>query len=53
MNIMFRIITGIGLLALGYYVGKEIGKTDDLRKELDEKRNNSENNNQTSDNESE
>ncbi len=31
---IFRILVGAGLLALGYFVGREIGRTEPVRKEL-------------------
>ncbi|MFQ5756042.1 MAG: hypothetical protein ACE5H7_08085 [Acidiferrobacterales bacterium] len=31
---IFRILVGAGLLALGYYLGREIGRTEPVRKEL-------------------
>ncbi len=31
---IFRILVGAGLLALGYYVGREIGRTESVREEL-------------------
>jgi hypothetical protein len=30
-----RLVFGVGLLALGYYVGREIGRNESLREELD------------------
>lgn len=33
---VFRILTGAGLLLLGYYVGREIGKAESIRSELKE-----------------
>lgn len=30
-----RIVAGIGLFALGYYLGKEVARTEPLREELD------------------
>jgi hypothetical protein len=32
-------LTGAGLLVLGYYVGREVGKNDHIKGELEEKRN--------------
>jgi hypothetical protein len=29
-----RIVAGIGLFALGYYLGKEVGRTEPVREEL-------------------
>ena len=31
---VFRFLIGAGLLALGYYVGREIGRTEHVREEL-------------------
>ncbi len=31
---VLRILVGAGLLALGYYVGREIGRTESVREEL-------------------
>jgi hypothetical protein len=31
---LLRLITGVGLLALGYYVGKQVGRTESIREEL-------------------
>lgn len=31
---IFRILIGVGLLALGYYVGREVGRTEPIREEL-------------------
>ena len=39
MKTMFRMLAGFGLLALGYYVGREVGKNDHIRRELEEMRN--------------
>lgn len=39
MQMIGRILTGLGLLALGYYVGREVGRTESVRKELEEARN--------------
>ena len=33
-----RVLVGAGLLAIGYYVGREIGRTEHIRKELEESR---------------
>ena len=30
----FRVFVGLGLLALGYYVGREIGRAEPIRNEL-------------------
>jgi hypothetical protein len=32
---LLRIAFGVGLLALGYYVGREMGRAESLRRELD------------------
>lgn len=32
---LFRVVVSVGLLALGYYVGREIGRGDPIRKELE------------------
>lgn len=31
---ILRILAGVGLVALGYYVGREIGRTESVREEL-------------------
>jgi len=31
---LLRLLTGAGLLALGYYVGKQVGRTEPIREEL-------------------
>ncbi|MFQ6021803.1 MAG: hypothetical protein ACE5NW_03700 [Acidiferrobacterales bacterium] len=31
---IFRVLIGAGLLALGYYVGREIGRSEPIREEL-------------------
>ncbi len=31
---LLRVAFGVGLLALGYYVGREMGRTESLRREL-------------------
>jgi hypothetical protein len=31
----YRILMGVGLLLLGYYVGREIGRAEAIRKELE------------------
>jgi hypothetical protein len=36
----FRIIVSVGLLALGYYVGHEIGRAEPIRKDLKDLRDN-------------
>jgi hypothetical protein len=36
---IIRILTGAGLLLLGYYVGREIGRGESIRKELQDARN--------------
>jgi hypothetical protein len=33
-----RLITGVGLLALGYYVGKQVGRMEPIRDELERAR---------------
>ena len=33
-----RLITGLGLLALGYYVGKQVGRMEPIRQELERTR---------------
>jgi hypothetical protein len=35
---VFRILAGVGLFALGYYVGREIGKTEHIRRQLQQAR---------------
>jgi hypothetical protein len=30
-----RIVAGLGLFALGYYLGKEVGRTEPVREELE------------------
>ncbi|PVV14099.1 MAG: hypothetical protein B6D77_03660 [gamma proteobacterium symbiont of Ctena orbiculata] len=36
MHILFRIFAASGLFAIGYYLGKEIGRMESARKALDE-----------------
>jgi hypothetical protein len=36
---LLRIAFGVGLLALGYFVGKEMGRNESLRRELEQERN--------------
>ncbi len=31
---ILRLLVGVGLLALGYYVGREVGRTEPIREEL-------------------
>lgn len=31
---LFRVVVSVGLLALGYYVGREIGRGEPIRKDL-------------------
>ena len=31
---IYRIIVGVGLLALGYYLGREVGRAEPVREEL-------------------
>jgi hypothetical protein len=33
-----RVLTGAALLLLGYYIGREVGRTEPIRKELEEAR---------------
>ncbi len=33
-SLLLRIVVGLALLALGYYVGREIGRCDSVREEL-------------------
>jgi hypothetical protein len=33
---LFRIAFGVGLLALGYFVGREMGRNESLRRELEQ-----------------
>ena len=33
-----RMLTGAALLLLGYYIGREVGRTEPIRKELEEAR---------------
>ncbi|MCG6969435.1 MAG: hypothetical protein LJE85_06685 [Gammaproteobacteria bacterium] len=35
-----RVLTGAALVLLGYYIGREIGRTEPIRKELEEAREN-------------
>ncbi len=35
---IIRVLLGAGLLALGYYVGREVGRAEPIRKQLDEAR---------------
>lgn len=35
---IFRLLLGVGLLAAGYYIGREVGRTEPLRGELDRAR---------------
>lgn len=35
---LFRIVFALGAFALGYYVGREIGRSDSIREELRAKR---------------
>jgi hypothetical protein len=35
----FRVFVSLGLLALGYYVGREIGRAEPIRKDLENLRN--------------
>ena len=35
---LLRIAFGVGLLALGYFVGKEMGRNESLRRELEQER---------------
>jgi hypothetical protein len=35
---LLRIAFGVGLLALGYFVGREMGRNESLRRELDQER---------------
>jgi hypothetical protein len=35
---IFRILFGASLFALGYYIGKEIGRTEPIRESLEESR---------------
>jgi hypothetical protein len=37
---ILRILTGGALLLLGYYIGREVGRTEPIRKELEEARKN-------------
>jgi hypothetical protein len=33
-----RVFIGVGLLALGYFVGREVGRTESVREELERRR---------------
>jgi hypothetical protein len=35
---LVRIAIGVGLLTLGYFVGREVGRTESLREELERRR---------------
>ncbi|MFY9974111.1 MAG: hypothetical protein WAK53_07645 [Chromatiaceae bacterium] len=35
---LLRIAFGVGLLALGYFVGREMGRNESLRRELEQER---------------
>ena len=35
---LLRIAFGVGLLALGYFVGREMGRTESLRRDLEQER---------------
>ena len=35
---IFRLLTGVGLLALGYYIGREVGKAESIRNEMKQAR---------------
>ncbi len=35
---IYRILVGVGLTLLGYYVGREVGRAEPIRKELEEGR---------------
>jgi len=35
---LLRVAFGVGLLALGYFVGREMGRNESLRKELERER---------------
>jgi hypothetical protein len=35
---VFRVFVSLGLLALGYYVGREIGRGEPIRREMDDLR---------------
>jgi hypothetical protein len=35
-----RLLTGAALVLLGYYIGREVGRTEPIRKELEEAREN-------------
>jgi hypothetical protein len=37
---ILRALTGAALLLLGYYIGREVGRTEPIRKELEEAREN-------------
>lgn len=36
---LLRLIAGAGLLALGYYVGKQVGRMEPIREDLERSRN--------------
>jgi hypothetical protein len=40
---ILRALTGGALLLLGYYIGREVGRTESIRKELEEARENDKN----------
>ena len=35
---ILRVLTGTALLLLGYYIGREVGRTEPIRKEMEEAR---------------
>lgn len=45
---LFRIIVSVGLLAVGYYVGHEIGRAEPIRKDLKDLRDKEDEKNTTS-----
>jgi hypothetical protein len=34
MQLIVRVLVGVGLLCLGYYVGREVGRLEPVREEL-------------------
>jgi hypothetical protein len=38
IEMLGRLIIGAGLLLLGYYVGREVGRSEEVRKELEQGR---------------
>ena len=36
--VFYRLIIGVGLFTLGYYIGREVGRTEHVRRELEQAR---------------